>query len=671
MDFNSDIRFLKGVGEKRAGLLYKLGIDSVGALLTYYPRAYKNLSAATPIYETTLDTVATVRAKIISPIEEHYIRKNMTLFKFRVQDASGVMNVTVFNSKYLVARLHSGSEYLFYGKIGGGLYIREMSAPEIYETGFQGILPVYNLTAGITLAYMQKIVKTALQCVSVPEILPEEISQKYKLTTRANAINNIHFPKSVETIETARRYLIFEELLTMQCGMMLKSKKAVTGTASGIKTDYTADYLNSLPYKPTAAQMRCIKEALCDMAKSVPMHRLIEGDVGSGKTLVAAALCFNAVKNGYQAALMAPTVILAEQHYKTLLAELAPFGINITLLTGGLTKSQKEAALEDIESGKSNIVIGTHAVICDAVEFNNLALVITDEQHRFGVEQRNTLAKKGNSPHTCVLSATPIPRTLALTLYGELDISRLDEYPKGRKKIESYSISGEIRQRAYNYVKKHLTEGRQGYIVCPLVSEGESGRHSAEEVYKDLSSGFFKDYKLGLLHGKMKDSEKEKIMRAFACGEIDLLIATTVIEVGIDVPNAAIIVIEDADCFGLSALHQLRGRVGRGKWPSTCILISDTAGETEKRLKILCESSDGFKIAEEDLKLRGPGDFLGNRQHGLPEFKIADLLNDTELLHLSNAAAKEIISADENLAADENSQLKNAVLNMFLKLSKN
>lgn len=662
----TNIRYLKGVGEKRAQLLSKLGVDTVGALLSFYPRTYKDLSDIKLIYDTSLQDTVCVKAKIVTPVTEHYIRKNMTIYKFAVADESGAMSVTLFNTKYTAKKLHEGGEYLFYGKMSGGIFKREMSSPEIYESGNNSIIAVYPLTQGISSKYLSGIIKTALMSCKMPDIIPEAIRQEYGLCDIGFALENIHFPKSPEALHKAKRRLIFEELFLLQGGMMYLRNKRRGKTAVVLKKDYTDEFLKNLPFTPTNSQLKCIKEALADMGRAVPMSRLLQGDVGSGKTLVAAALMFGTVKNGYQAVLMAPTVILAEQHYESFVKFFKDTGINCALVTSSITAAKRRKLAESIKNGEIDVVIGTHSVLNEQIQFDNLGLVVTDEQHRFGVAQRDALTKKGNSPHTLVMSATPIPRTLAMVIYGELDVSVITEYPKGRQPIECYAVGKDLHQRVYNYIKKHIDEGRQGYIVCPLVEEGERDRISAEEYYKQLYENEFKNYKLGLLHGKMSSSAKEKVMRSFSSGETDLLISTTVIEVGVDVPNAAIMVIEDAECFGLSQLHQLRGRIGRGEHKSTCILISGTKDTpTNSRLKAICSTNDGFKIAEKDLKLRGPGDFMGKRQHGLPQLRIADLNNDYDVLSDTGTAARKLLSADNDLSTPENVLLKDKILNMF------
>lgn len=667
LSYNTDIRYLKGVGEKRARFLAKPGIDCVGALLNYYPRSYRDLSQTKLIYDTLLFENVCIKAKIITSITEHKVRAKMVLYKFKVMDASGTMSVTLFNTKYLAARLHEGSTYIFYGKTTGGIFAREMSSPEIYEEGNNSILPIYPLTAGITGNYLSSIIKTALQNTEIKENLPKDILEKYELCDIRFALENIHFPLSREALDKARKRLVFEELFVLQSGMQYYKVARRGFTSCVMQNDYTQEFLNALPYSPTSSQVNCINECIADMKKSAPMNRLLQGDVGSGKTTVAAAVCFNAAKNGYQSILMAPTVILAEQHHRTFEKMFENTDIKCALLTGSKTPAQKRKLYEQIKNGEIDIIIGTSALISENAEYKNVGLVITDEQHRFGVEQRGKLSKKGSCPHTLVMSATPIPRTLSLVIYGDMDVSIINEYPRGRQKIDTHAITSSLRKRAYNFLRENLKKGLQGYIICPLVEDSEdenSNKLSAENVYEKLKNTFFKDYKLGLLHGKMNAAQKEEVMRSFSEHETDLLIATTVVEVGIDVPNATVMIIENAENFGLSALHQLRGRIGRGTEKSTCILISDSA-EYNARLKVISDTSDGFKIAEEDLKLRGPGDFIGNRQHGLPNLKIADISADYETLLLTKKAAEEIIKNDPHLLNEDHKNLKENIENMF------
>ncbi|MDO4608043.1 MAG: ATP-dependent DNA helicase RecG [Clostridia bacterium] len=672
-NFDTDIRFLKGVGEKRAQHLYSLGIDTIGALLRYFPRGYEDFSDIKQIFDCSADQKVCIKAKIITPISENIIRKNMTLYKFVVSDDTARLQVTIFNNKYLAQRLHQGSEYLFLGKIQYSGFLPAMSAPEIREVGDTGIVPIYPATKNMTSSAISKLVKTALEGVQIQNVLPQSIIDNYKLCDLNTAIHNIHFPKSEQALSRAKQHLVFEELFVLRTGLMLlKNKRRITSPFV-LQNDYTKQYINSLPFEMTNAQKRVIAECVADMSSGSVMNRLVQGDVGCGKTAVAATLMYHTAKSGYQSAIMAPTEILAEQHYKNLCDSLNGTGIECVLLTGSLKKKEKETARKLIAAGRAQIAVGTHALISDGVEFKNLALVITDEQHRFGVAQRSNLAQKGMHPHTLVMSATPIPRTLGLIIYGDLDISVIDEYPRGRQKIENYCVESTLRQRVFGYIKKHLDEGRQGYIVCPMVEENdELNIKSAEEYYAKIKDGEFKNYNVGLLHGQMKPRDKEAVMRAFKDGELQLLVCTTVIEVGIDVPNAAIMVIENAERFGLSQLHQLRGRIGRGQYRSTCIFISDyKSGVTADRLKVIKENNDGFKIADEDLRLRGPGDFLGSRQHGLPKLKIADIYADTTSLKAAGMAAANLLEADPKLNNAENAALRAEIIKMYKKLNEN
>ena len=668
-----NIRYLKGVGEKRAGLFGKLGIDTVGALLRFYPRSYEDWSVITPIIKARGLGNVCIKATVVSDVKENYIRKNMVLYKFNAKDQSGIMTVTIFNNKYDAAKIHIGEEYLFYGKLSTDSFRFEMSSPQIRPVGFEIIRPIYPTTAGLSSSAIEKAVKTALTAVNVDEFLPNEIITNNELCDRSFALRNIHFPENSAALEIAKKRLVFEELFMLQSSLLFIKNVNRGKTSSVMKDDHSAEFFSLLPYSLTNAQKRCISDAVSDTAKAVPMNRLIQGDVGSGKTAVAAACCFNAFKNGYQSAVMAPTEILAEQHFKTFTHLFDRTGITVSLLTGSATKHQKHLVKQSLESGQTHIVIGTHALLSDNVYFKRLGLVVTDEQHRFGVEQRAAISEKGKAPHTLVMSATPIPRTLALIMHGDLDISIIDEYPKGRQAVETYAVGSDLRNRVFSYIKKHINEGRQGYIVCPLVEEGENtdGLISAEQYYERLKENEFSEFRLGLLHGKMKPKEKDAVMRSFAAGDIDLLISTTVVEVGIDVPNAAIMVIENAERFGLSQLHQLRGRIGRGGYKSTCILISDLKSAKENRLKIMCQTTDGFTIADKDLQLRGPGDFLGNRQHGLPELHIADLSSDLSVLRSAGLQAQKLIAADPLLKKPENAAFKSAIDRMLYNMKNN
>ncbi len=672
-NFDTDIRFLKGVGEKRAQHLYSLGIDTIGALLRYFPRGYEDFSDIKQIFDCGADQKVCIKAKIITPVSESVIRKNMTLYKFVISDDTARLQVTLFNNKYLANRLHQGGEYLFLGKIQESAFLPSMSAPEIRELGGNGIVPIYPATKNMTSSAIAKLVKTALETVEIQNVLPQSIIDGYKLCDLNTAIHNIHFPKSQESLERAKEHLVFEELFVLRTGLMLLKNKRRIISPFVLKNDYSKEYINSLPFEMTNAQKRVIAECIADMASSRVMNRLVQGDVGCGKTAVAATLMYHTARGGYQSAIMAPTEILAEQHYKNLCESLKGTNIKCVLLTGSLKKKEKEQARQMLNDGEVQIAVGTHALISDGVKFKNLALVITDEQHRFGVSQRANLADKGVCPHTLVMSATPIPRTLGLIIYGDLDISIIDEYPRGRQQIENYCVESALRQRVFGYIKKHLDEGRQGYIVCPMVEENaELQITSAEEYYAKIKDGEFKNYSVGLLHGQMKPKDKEAVMRDFKDGRVQLLVCTTVIEVGIDVPNAAIMVIENAERFGLSQLHQLRGRIGRGQYKSTCIFISDyKKGVTADRLRVIKENTDGFKIADEDLRLRGPGDFLGSRQHGLPKLKIADIYADTTTLKAAGMAAANLLETDPKLKQPENAALRAEIIKMYKKLNEN
>ena len=611
---------------------------------------------------------ACIKATLMTPVKEHMIRKGMTVFKCNFTDGETVIHVTLFNNKYLAKSLRQYNDYILYGKIEKTLTSANMSSPKIEEAEKNiGIHPIYSATEKLNSKAIGKVVKTALD--SLPpfdETLDTDFRLKYGLASLDFAIRQIHFPESFENLEKARYRLIFEELLILQLGLLkLKSKKK-NETAIHINKNYTKEFYSLLPFAPTNAQKRAISECIEDMSNEYAMNRLVQGDVGSGKTAVGAGVIYTAVKNGFQCALMAPTEILAAQHMDTISQMLSPTGIKIDLLTGSTNAKQKHEIKSRLINGETDLVIGTHALIQNDVEFRNLGVVITDEQHRFGVNQRANLAMKGNEVHTLVMSATPIPRTLALMIYGDLDISVLDELPAGRRKIRTDVVDTRYHKRIYEFVKKAIARGEQAYIVCPLVEEGETDLLPATQYAEKLAQNEFKGYNIGLLHGKMKAKDKDNVMTAFSDGSIKILVSTTVIEVGVDVPNATVMVIENAERFGLSQLHQLRGRVGRGSVQSYCILVSDSKSETaQNRLAIMKEYSDGFKIADEDLKQRGPGDFFGNRQHGLPDLKIADMLEDTETLTLCRKAADEILAEDYNLDLPKNKNLAQAISDMF------
>ncbi len=672
MDITTDIRYLKGVGEKRAELFSKLGINSVGDILDFYPRMYEDWSKVKKISETVVGETACVKGFVTHTPYGANIRKGLTVYKSGISDGEEIMDLTIFNNKFAAEALKEGEEYVFFGKVGGNLYKREMTNPAFaFAEGGERIRPIYSSTQSLSTKIIEKTVRTAIDTMkdSVSETLPDSIRLKHKLSSLIFALENVHFPQSEKNLEVARRRLIFEELFILQLGLLLLRSRSKKKTGNIISEDKTEEFCSLLPFKMTGAQSRAVREAVEDMKKDVPMNRLVQGDVGSGKTAVAAALIYNAAKNGFQSALMAPTEILAAQHFATLSKFFESTDVKVALLTGSLRKKQKDDIKEKLKNGEIDLLVGTHAIIQEDVEFHNLGFAVTDEQHRFGVAQRGNLSKKGIEPHLLVMSATPIPRTLALMIYGDLDVSVLDELPPGRQKVDTFFVDYSKHERAMNYVKKHLDRGLQGYIVCPLVESEESELTSATEFYENLKNNEFKDYKVGLLHGKMKPKEKDEVMKDFAEGKTRLLIATTVIEVGVDVPNSVIMVIENAEMFGLSQLHQLRGRVGRGKEKSTCILVSDAQNEeAQTRLKVMCQTSDGFKIADEDLKLRGPGDFFGSRQHGLPKMKIANLLTDMKTLKEAQEEAKNVLRDDPRLTKKENEVLRKAVINLYEKM---
>lgn len=663
--FQLPVTKIKGVGETRAKLYKKLGVASAGALLRFYPRSYEDLSRPLPVMEAPLDTPCAVRATLISSPTETRVRGGMLLTKMQAADDSGVLHITYFNNPYVKASLREGEEYIFYGKITSNFLRREAVSPEWFPAdSCPPVRPIYRQTKGLTSRMIQNNVKSALSLLpeTMQDPIPENIRLEHGLCHLGFALENIHFPKDMEAANIARRRLIFEELLVLQLALQRMKGRNRRQRGPLFSTDYTGEFCSHLPFSPTGAQKRVIAECAADMGSGLCMNRLVQGDVGSGKTAVAAALCFTAAKNGFQAAMMAPTEILAKQHYATFSSFLEGTGVTIALLTGSTPAAQKRTVLTGLRDGSIQLAVGTHALLSEGVEFSKLGLVITDEQHRFGVEQREALAEKGDSPHLLVMSATPIPRTLALMIYGDLDLSVLDELPPGRTPVATYSINSEKRARAFAFLKKHVEQGLQCYIICPMIEEGVNDMKSVSSYAKELREEWLPGCRIGELHGKLPAREKERIMEEFAQGKLDILVSTTVVEVGMDVPNAAVMMIENAERYGLSQLHQLRGRVGRGKAASTCILVTDAQNEeTLTRMKVMCSTNNGFRIADEDLKLRGPGDFFGSRQHGLPELKIADMLSDTELLGQTQAVAKSILKEDFSLEKQEHRGLRGEV----------
>ncbi len=671
MQLKSDIKFVKGVGPTRAEAFYKLSVPSVGALLRYYPRAYEDWSRIVPIQEMPENEMCCIRATVCHTPQKIRIPGGMLLFKTTVTDGAGLLNLTFFNNKYIGNQLKEGEEYLFFGKAVRNKYgAREMASPLFQKPqSAHSIRPIYPASGALSSKTIERCVQNALDALENPiaDFLPPEIRERNHLCSLDTAIHHVHFPPDEAALEEARRRLIFDELFLLQLGLFqMKGRTETRRTACAIRTDYSAEFEALLPFTMTGAQRRAVREAIGDMQSGEPMNRLLQGDVGSGKTAVAAALVYSAAKNGLQSAVMAPTEVLAEQHYRTFQKFLKDTGFSVVLLTGSMRAAEKRAAKEKLKSGEAVLAVGTHALIQEDVDFQRLGLCITDEQHRFGVAQRAGLTAKGDDPHILVMSATPIPRTLGLILYGDLNVSVLDELPPGRQAIETYRVGTSYRPRIYKFLEKHIERGLQAYIVCPLVEEGETDLTPAEEYCARLQNGVFHHRRVGLLHGRMKPKEKDAVMRAFSAGEIDILVSTVVVEVGVDVPNAAVMVIENAERFGLSQLHQLRGRVGRGQEKSTCILVSDAQNEEAKaRFQILCETTDGFKIADADLKLRGPGDFFGTRQHGLPALRISDLLRDTKMLETVQNEAQMLLKSDPALAAPEYAALHRQLEKMF------
>ena len=667
------VTILKGVGEAKAKLFANLNIFTLGDLICHFPRGYEDRTKLVTISELSPDVPACFRATVMNNPRTAHIRKGLDMTKVQLADTTGRLNVTFFNNRFAAGQLEYGREYIFYGAVSGDFVGYNMTNPVFENPDSPGlttrrVLPIYPLTAGLTNAAVGKAVLQALAVCDPPaEILPEAVRAEYGILPAEEAYHAIHQPRDMEQAAQAKKRLIFEEFFVFSAGLSLMRSSRAEKKCTPYHNFNMKPFYGSLPFALTGAQSRAVEEILSDFRYGKPMNRLVQGDVGSGKTMVAAAAAYCAAGNGAQTALMAPTEILAEQHYASLSKLFAPLGITVDLLTGSMTVRQKREARERLASGETQVVVGTHALLTDATRFLRLGLVIADEQHRFGVAQRSKLSEKGEDPHLLVMSATPIPRTLALLMYGDLDVSILDELPPGRQTVETFLVGESYRARINAFIRKQVAEGHQCFVVCPAVEENqELGVKAASAWAETLQQTVFPDLRIALLHGQMKGAEKEAAMAAFARGEADVMVATTVIEVGVDVPNATLMVIEDADRFGLSQLHQLRGRVGRGKAKSYCILTSHNRNpETLQRLKALCKTNDGFRIAEEDLKLRGPGDFFGSRQSGLPAFRVGDLSCDLATLKQAQAASAQWIDAHGTEDTPEARALRERIGELF------
>ena len=668
---DTPVRYLKGVGPKTAERFEKLGILTLSDLLCHYPRRYLDFSKPYSIAEAPADTECVVKAEVFAKPGGRILPGGRRMERITAGDDVSSLEITWFNNPYAAQKLELGQEYYFQGIVTGGMLRRQMVNPQVRTDAQVKSSPfeaVYPQTEGLTSSAIAKCVRQLLPHAELlPDPLPSEMLKKYRLLSKADAVRAIHCPATEEEAFAARRRLIYEELLVLQLGIGRMKNHGAASTGAPMKKADASPFWESLPFSPTGAQRRAVEEILTDMSGETSMNRLLQGDVGSGKTLVAAAAIWACIRAGYQAALLAPTEILASQHAENLNRLLSPFGMRVALLTGGMKAAARRTTLAAIRDDEADLIVGTHAILSEGVEFARLGLAVVDEQHRFGVRQRGLLAEKAANPHLLVMSATPIPRTLGLLMYGDLDISILDELPPGRKPVKTRCITGKKRADLYGFLDREIDSGRQVYIVCPAIEDaGGSGLNAVKSYYEDIAKAYLPDRRVGLMHGKLKPKEKAEVMDDFKSGRLDALVSTTVIEVGVDVPNATVMVIENAERYGLSALHQLRGRVGRGAAESWCFLVSDNASESvQKRLKFLCSTSDGFAVAQYDLETRGPGDIFGNRQHGLPTLQIADLINDTRTLHAAQSEAVALLAEDPLLERPEHALLARQVEQMF------
>ena len=668
---DTPVRYLKGVGPKTAERFEKLGILTLSDLLCHYPRRYLDFSKPYSIAEAPADTECVVKAEVFAKPGGRILPGGRRMERITAGDDVSSLEITWFNNPYAAQKLELGQEYYFQGIVTGGMLRRQMVNPQVRTDAQVKSSPfeaVYPQTEGLTSSAIAKCVRQLLPHAELlPDPLPSEMLKKYRLLSKADAVRAIHCPATEEEAFAARRRLIYEELLVLQLGIGRMKNHGAASTGAPMKKADASPFWESLSFSPTGAQRRAVEEILTDMSGETSMNRLLQGDVGSGKTLVAAAAIWACIRAGYQAALLAPTEILASQHAENLNRLLSPFGMRVALLTGGMKAAARRTTLAAIRDDEADLIVGTHAILSEGVEFARLGLAVVDEQHRFGVRQRGLLAEKAANPHLLVMSATPIPRTLGLLIYGDLDISILDELPPGRKPVKTRCITGKKRADLYGFLDREIDSGRQVYIVCPAIEDaGGSGLNAVKSYYEDIAKAYLPDRRVGLMHGKLKPKEKAEVMDDFKSGRLDALVSTTVIEVGVDVPNATVMVIENAERYGLSALHQLRGRVGRGAAESWCFLVSDNASESvQKRLKFLCSTSDGFAVAQYDLETRGPGDFFGSRQHGLPTLQIADLMNDTRTLHAAQSEAVALLAEDPLLERPEHALLARQVEQMF------